>query len=135
MNNRDIQYFEIIGEYCDDVSRTLKRFGQDFSTFVNDYDYYNSVLMGIFQIGEIVNKLSDSAREELDCEIESHKIIAVRNRIAHAYDDLDKHVIWNIAAENLPSLKLFCEKKVEENSHLLSAIDYSLIEDFQDKSY
>ena len=110
------------------------RFGAEFETFNNDIDYYNSVLMCIFQIGELVNKLSDSARSTLDGEVESHKIVAVRNRIAHAYDDLDRSVIWDIAVKRLPSLREFCEKQVAENASLLSQIDYDLIESFQTES-
>ena len=130
MNSRDIQYFETVSEYCDEIDATVKRFGADFKTFCSDSDYYNSVLMTLFQIGELVNKLSDDARAVLDEQIESHKIVAVRNRIAHAYDGLDEAVIWDIVSKHLTGLKNFCIKQVEENAHLLADIDIELIENF-----
>ena len=134
MNSKDIQYLEAIGEYCDEIDATIKRFGADFKTFCSDSDYYNSVLMTLFQIGELVNKLSDDARAVLDEQIESHKIIAVRNRIAHAYDGLDEAVIWDIASKHLAGLRDFCAKQVEKNAHLLTDIDIELIESFSKSS-
>ena len=86
--------------------------------------------MTIFQIGELVNKLSDDACVVLDKQIESHKIIAVRNRIAHAYDGLDEAVIWDIVTGHISDLEVFCAKQVEENAHLLVDIDVELIEAF-----
>ena len=130
MNSRDIQYFEAIGEYCDEIAVTVERFGADFKIFCDDNDYYNSVLMTLFQIGELVNKLSDGAHSVLDEQIESHKIIAVRNRIAHAYDGLDEAVIWDIVTGHISELKVFCMKQVEKNIHLLADIDIELIESF-----
>ena len=130
MNSRDIQHLEAIGEYCDEITTTTERFGVDFKIFCNDNDYYNSVLMTLFQIGELVNKLSDDARITLDKEIDSHKIIAVRNRIAHAYDGLDEAIIWDIVSRHLSRLKNFCERQVEKNAYLLPDIDVDLIESF-----
>ena len=130
MNSRDIQHFETIGEYCNEIAGSVERFGADFKVFCNDNDYYNSVLMTIFQIGELVNKLSDDARDVLDKQIESHKVIAVRNRIAHAYDGLDEAVIWDIVTGHISDLETFCAKQVEENAHLLADIDIELIESF-----
>ena len=33
MNSRDIQYFETIGEYCDEIAASVERFGADLKKF------------------------------------------------------------------------------------------------------
>ena len=127
MNDKDIHYLEVIGENCEKISEAVNRFGKSYETFRDDNVYYDSVLMNIFQIGELVNKLSDSAHTVLDEYIEGYKIVAVRNRIAHAYDDVDRSVIWDIVINHIPLLKTFCTKHVVQNAHLLSPIDIDLI--------
>ncbi|MEQ8684469.1 MAG: DUF86 domain-containing protein [Imperialibacter sp.] len=54
-------------------------------------------------IGEAVNKfLKESGNNEIN---HAHQIISMRNRIIHAYDDIDDSIIWSIVTRHLPLLK------------------------------
>ena len=54
-------------------------------------------------IGEAANKIP---REE--ClkypEIPWHAIVSMRNRLIHAYGDIDLDIVWQVVKENLPTL-------------------------------
>lgn len=43
MNGSDFDRIRHIKEYCDDIARTIKRFGANQETFLSDIDYYKSV--------------------------------------------------------------------------------------------
>jgi uncharacterized protein with HEPN domain len=47
----------IIG-HIENIINAQKRFGSDFKIFVSDKDYFNSVCMGLLQIGELARHLS-----------------------------------------------------------------------------
>lgn len=46
-------------------------------------------------LGEAANKLPGHIRTQFD-QIQWHRIISLRNRIIHAYFDVDKSIVWNI---------------------------------------
>jgi uncharacterized protein with HEPN domain len=77
---------------------------------------------GIIQDGvvrqlEIIGEASRNLSIEL---IRSHpkvpwsEIIGLRNRIAHAYYNIDQGVVWDIVQEDLPSLKREVARILEE---------------------
>jgi len=41
--------------------------------------------------------------------------MAVRSRVAHAYDAVNNAMIWNIVINHLPNLKIEVEKLLTEN--------------------
>ena len=41
-------------------------------------------------------------------------IISMRNRIVHAYDSVDKNIIWKVINEDIPVLKTEVEKLLNE---------------------
>lgn len=54
-------------------------------------------------IGEAIKKLLNT---DHNLQIEhAHRIIALRNRLAHAYDSIENAIIWAIAIKNIPKLK------------------------------
>ena len=54
-------------------------------------------------IGEAANKIP---REEYlkYPEIPWHAIVSMRNRLIHAYGDIDLDIVWQVVTENLPLL-------------------------------
>jgi len=51
MNKSDSQRIKHMKRYCDDVAKTIQRFGSNYDIFLNDTDYLNSISMSIMQIG------------------------------------------------------------------------------------
>jgi uncharacterized protein with HEPN domain len=60
-------------------------------------------------LGEAANKLPQEIYTSSP-EIEWNKVIAVRNRIIHAYFDVNDKIIWEIAVNFLPGLKAGIKK-------------------------
>lgn len=60
---RDIIVLGRIVMYCNEISETIERFGNDIEIFRNDKIYVNAVAMPIMQIGELTNHLSEGFKE------------------------------------------------------------------------
>jgi uncharacterized protein with HEPN domain len=57
-------------------------------------------------IGEASRNLSDEFREN-HSDVPWSQIIGLRNRIVHAYFEIDFEIAWTIVQNDLPSLKLW----------------------------
>jgi uncharacterized protein with HEPN domain len=56
-------------------------------------------------IGEAINQLSPDVRDNHP-EVPWRQIVSVRNRIVHAYFDLDWKILWVAATEDVPALRV-----------------------------
>ncbi len=54
-------------------------------------------------VGEAASKVSPGTRTG-NTQIPWPAIVAMRNRLIHAYFDIDRDVLWKTATEELPSL-------------------------------
>lgn len=109
MNNRDLQRILHIKEYCCKINRAIQRFGNDVDIFKNDQDYYQSVTMSLFQIGELSNGLSEKFKEDTKNDIPWSSVRAVRNMFAHEYNKISAEMIWKSLQTDIPKLQQFCE--------------------------
>jgi len=64
-------------------------------------------------IGEAASKLSAEGRAELPA-IPWNSIIGMRNRLVHAYFDVDLNILWNTVSQALPSLRTQLEAVLGE---------------------
>ncbi|WP_283170942.1 HepT-like ribonuclease domain-containing protein [Curtanaerobium respiraculi] len=46
---------------------------------------------------------------------EAHAARGVRNRLAHAYGDVDREIVWNVIDSDFPKLKEACEQYAADN--------------------
>ena len=58
MKPLDISRMKHIIDYCDEINRTVARYGNDYSIFETDPDYQKSVAFSVLQIGELCSGLS-----------------------------------------------------------------------------
>lgn len=65
-----------------------------FEQFESYYEKHYTVIRALEIIGEAANKVSDNIQQQ-NSQIEWHKIIGLRNVIAHEYFDLDLKIIWD----------------------------------------
>jgi uncharacterized protein with HEPN domain len=107
--NKDLNRVKHIKKYCEEINQTINRYGDTFDVFEADKDYYKSVTMSLFQIGELSVGLSDSFKSNTDNEIPWSSIRALRNMFAHEYGKLDTEIIWNTLHTDIPKLQQFCE--------------------------
>lgn len=54
-------------------------------------------------IGEAASKVSEATRARL-AQIPWRPIIGMRNRVIHAYFDVDRDIVWKAASEEVPAL-------------------------------
>lgn len=66
-------------------------------------------------IGEAAGKVSKELREQYP-EIAWSQIVAMRNRLIHAYFDVDLDQVWNAVTQDIPLLITALEKLIPPES-------------------
>ena len=67
---------------------------------------------GLAIIGEAVNNLRRMGAVGLPPDVD--RIVAMRNRLIHSYDNVDDVIVWRVIKENLPALKSAAWSKLHE---------------------
>ena len=81
---------------------------KDFNVYDADKKTQSAVERQLAIIGEALNHFR---RVEPEIQIENDKqIVAFRNRLVHAYDNLDNSIIWAILSRHISPLKTEIEK-------------------------
>jgi uncharacterized protein with HEPN domain len=85
--------------------------GMYFNQYENDLKTKSAVERQLGIIGEAVNKFS----KEKTGVVLSHtsEIVSLRNRVIHAYDNVDDSIIWAIKTNHLPELKSEVKKLLD----------------------
>ena len=112
-SQRDAIILKRVLGYCRNVNEAIERFGSNFETFKSDSVFRGSASMGVFQIGEHTNRLSDSFRAKFT-DMPWPKIKAMRNVIAHEYYEMDLDTLWEIMHGYVPELQEYCQKALEQ---------------------
>ena len=95
---------EQIRDYLKDVSA---------KQFLQERLLQDGVVRRLEIIGEASRNLSDELRQKHP-EVPWGQIIGLRNRITHAYFDVDLHIVWEIVQNDLSPLKQQVERILEE---------------------
>ena len=77
--------------------------GLDREAFQENRPIQHSIVRCLEIVGEAVSRLSPALREGCS-HIPWHKVIATRNRIVHAYFDLNLDILWHTVTRELPEL-------------------------------
>lgn len=83
--------------------------GRDRASLDNDQQKIFALENAVEIIGEAAIKLSKECREDLP-QIPWAKIISMRNRLIHAYSDINLDILWKTAVEDAPVLIAELEK-------------------------
>ena len=73
--------------------------------------------MCILQIGELVGHLSDDFKMSHN-EMPWQDIKRMRNIAAHNYDSFDLQTLWNTVCNDIPALREYCLRSIEQSSNL-----------------
>ena len=109
----DLQRLEHIRDYCDEIQKTIERYGNSFEIFDDDADYQRSVSFCILQIGELSGRLSQEYRQATASRIQWGPIKGMRNLVAHSYGSMSRDIIWETAVSDIPVLRDFCNEQLE----------------------
>jgi len=92
----------IIDEIDYILSQTSKT---DFQSFLKDETLQRAFIRSLEIIGEAAKKLPDSVRA-VSPDIEWRKITGMRDRLIHDYFGVDYMIVWDVATNKLPELRL-----------------------------
>ncbi len=112
MLSPDLQRIARIRDYCEEIRKTIDRYGNDFDIFDTDADYQRSISFSILQIGELSGGLSQTYRETTANRIQWGPIKGMRNMVAHSYGSMSRSIIWETATVDVPVLRQFCEEQL-----------------------
>ncbi len=97
-----------------DAAREAESFAQNKtrSSLDTDRKLQLALVKCIEVVGEAAAKISNESRENLP-QIPWSNIIGMRNRLIHAYFDINLDILWKTVIEDLPPLISELEKIVE----------------------
>ncbi|MDR3278174.1 MAG: DUF86 domain-containing protein [Oscillospiraceae bacterium] len=113
MNGRDTLCLKKIIQYAGEADYTISEMSLTLEKFTDNIIAKNAIAMCILQIGELAANLT------LEFTL-AHRGIPwraikdMRNRAAHGYGEMDVSKIWVTAVEDLPELRAFCERVLEQ---------------------
>ena len=116
MPGRDDRVLERMEEYCDDIEAAVDQFGRSFNDFCGSRAFQYTVSFCILHIGELAGKLSDKMRAISDTEMNWRQIKSMRNIIVHDYGAVDLEVVWDVVINDVPKLKSFCRRLLEQEN-------------------
>ena len=74
-----------------------------------------SLVKDIEIVGEAASQVSDSAKTQMP-EIDWQRMIAMRNRLVHAYFSINLDIVWQTVQEDIPTLITQLERIVPQDS-------------------
>ena len=74
-----------------------------YPQFVRSDLHQNAILKVLEIVGEAASRIGEDTRQAHP-EISWPQIVGLRNRIVHAYFEIDLDVVWRIVQEDLPEL-------------------------------
>jgi len=98
-------------DYLEHILTALERIqrytaGKTADEFIVSTLIQDGVLRNLSIIGEAAHRLQAEAPEYVKShpEIPFAKTYATRNRIAHAYEEVDMEIVWNLVLKDVPAL-------------------------------
>ncbi len=97
---------------CEALSFTEGRTVDDLSL---DRMFFLALVKEIEIIGEAAGRISDDTRKSLP-GIPWPKVVGIRNRLIHAYAEVDLSIVWSTVTLALPELRRELESALESKS-------------------
>ncbi len=116
MKNEVKKRLRDIADCCAAVGRFAA--GKNFPDYLANDMFRSAVERKLGIIGEAFSKLEAADPVLTEGFPELRKIIGMRNRIVHGYDNVDEELVWDVVQNRLPAL----QQKVEL---LLDGLNYS----------
>ena len=115
MSANDLQIIELMITYCQRVAKRISHYQISEQVFTSNNAYADMLLMPVFQIGELVNKLSDECKDSFP-EVPWYQIKGFRNVIAHDYGAVQPQWAWRTLVVDIPALE---KSLADVRQHLL----------------
>ncbi len=99
-------------DYLEHILNALERIqryaaGKSAADFISDTLLQDAVLRNLGIIGEAAHRLLADCPDYAAShpEIPLAKIYGTRNRITHAYEEVDMKIVWNLVVNDVPTLQ------------------------------
>ena len=106
-------YLQDIAEAIDRIQLYLEGVARD--EFETNQMRLDAVIRNLQIIGEAVKKIPDSIQKKYP-NIPWREIAGLRNRVTHAYFNVDINIIWDVVQSELPILKPQVQRIIKETS-------------------
>lgn len=90
-----------IREFATRVQRYVD--GLTFDDFIADTQAHDAVIRCLMVIGEAAKRTTPTVRAQY-AEVAWEKAMGMRNRLAHEYEGINLHLVWETATEIIPRL-------------------------------
>lgn len=102
---------EEIKKYLYDVEQAVKNInsfvkGKSIENYKNNILLQSALERQFEIIGEALNQIKKIDNSFISKVTDAHKIIGLRNVIAHGYDIIELKILWDAVKYNLPKLKI-----------------------------
>lgn len=71
------------------------------------------IMNRVLRATEEAGRMSEETAQQYGFDL--HGVSGVRNRLAHAYGEVDRSIIWEVIERDFPALLASCERFCEEN--------------------
>lgn len=113
----DLPYLQHILDAISKIEEYLK--GETHEKFLKDSKTQYAVVRALEIMGEATKRLSDEVKQRYP-DIPWAKVAGTRDRLIHAYFDVDVEEVWRTVKRDIPQLKNTVEKAVAELENKLS---------------
>ena len=79
--------------------------GKTFNDYKSDRLLQSAIERQIEIIGEVLHRLRALDESYLNSITDAHRIIGMRNILAHGYDVINNHIVWAAVETHIPILK------------------------------
>ena len=112
---KDLVFIKHVLDAINDIQSSIKNLSKN--EFIESKDIKDATIRRIEIIGEAVKNISKKTKKKYP-KIEWKKIIGTRDRLIHAYFNVDLDITWEIIKKDIPELKdkiLEIKKDLEES--------------------
>ncbi len=97
---------EYICHMLDEIDYILSRISDtDYESFVRDETLKRAFVRSVEIIGEASKKLPENIKA-MQPDVEWRKVSGMRDRLIHDYFGVDYTIVWDVASNKLPGLRI-----------------------------
>ena len=106
MSEKFLIYLKDINKAIDSIEKFI--LGMNFEQFKNDDKTSSAVIRKFEIIGETTKNIPDQIKEKYP-QIPWKDIAGMRDKLIHAYSEVDLNLVWKTILKRLPELKSFLD--------------------------
>jgi len=110
MSEKFLIYLKDINNAIDSINKFIQ--GMNFEQFKNDDKTSSAVIRKFEIIGEATKNLPDLIKEKYP-QIPWKDIAGMRDKLIHAYSEVDLNLVWKTILKRLPELTSFIDDILE----------------------